>query len=114
MVVITRDAVTYLHFVNGINIFCYVVICLMSVESPLYLLSKDRTQEAINNLNYIARVNSLFSKKKPYIFNANIKIFGSSKELELHKLKSVTDQQEEAEVSQSFWQVTKYIFKFHL
>jgi hypothetical protein len=78
MVAITRDAVTYLHFVNGINIFFYVIICLISVESPLYLLSKDRTQEAINNLNYIARVNSLLSENKPYIFNSRIKIFGST------------------------------------
>jgi hypothetical protein len=115
MVFITRDAVTYLHFINGINILSYVVICVMSVESPLYLLSKDKNQDAIRNLNYIARVNSMFSKNNLYIFHANIKIFGSSKELELYNQKSLmTDQEEEAEVSQSFWQVTKYIFKVYL
>ena len=81
MVVISRDAILYLNVVNILNIASFIVFAFISVESPAYLISKGKHQQAIQCLNYISKFNSFF-KKDAYCFPEGTRIFLSNEDLQ--------------------------------
>ena len=65
---ISKDAIAFLHFTNVISILSAAVIFLIGVDSPIRCLQQGKVQEAKKSLEFISRVNSMFSKVKPLDF----------------------------------------------
>jgi hypothetical protein len=83
---ISKNAIWFLHFTNASSIICIIVFYSISVDSPLRLIRQGDERLAMQNLNYIARFNSFFTRKAPYIFDGSVKIVASQKELVHFKL----------------------------
>ena len=63
---ISRNAIYYLHLINGLSLICAAIFCSISVESPLRQIINGDETSAMKSLNYISRFNSFFSRKDPY------------------------------------------------
>ena len=65
---ISKNAIYYLHFVNGVSILCGLIIVIGAVDSPIRCLDQGRVSECFKNLEFISWFNSKFSKHRAYYF----------------------------------------------
>ena len=63
---VSKNAIWFLHFINGICLMSAAVFYAISVESPLRQLVNGNEEEAVMGLNYISRVNSFFARTEAY------------------------------------------------
>jgi heme/copper-type cytochrome/quinol oxidase subunit 4 len=77
---VSKNAINYLHFTNGMSILALAVFFAISVESPLKQLRNGDVEAAKQNLNFIARVNSFGSRVIAYQFDDYIRLYATKVE----------------------------------
>ena len=83
---VSKNAIYYLHFVNGISILCSVIIYAISVDRPLSAIRNGNEEEGKKSLNFISRFNAVFSRQEPYQFDDSVKIVASKTEVLSYKM----------------------------
>lgn len=86
IVYISKNAIWYLHFINGISIICAIVIYAISVDRPLTAIRNGNEEDGKRSLNFISRFNAKFSRKEPYQFDNSVKIVASKVEVATYKI----------------------------
>jgi hypothetical protein len=63
---VSKNAINFLHFINGLCLICAAIFYTISVESPLRQIIDGDEETAMKSLNYISRFNAFFSRKDAY------------------------------------------------
>ena len=66
MTIFPKNAVSYVTYFSLVYLFPISLYCLITVESPKWLILKHRMPEAVQAFRYIAKVNRLLSFSKVY------------------------------------------------
>jgi hypothetical protein len=69
---VSKNAIYFLHYTNGISLVCVIIYFSISVDSPLKNVRDGNQELAKKSLNFISWFNSKFTRTEVYQFDRNI------------------------------------------